>query len=64
MAGEKVFVGRKKELKHLRKVLKGRRGQAVLVVGQAGMGKTWLMNRMAEVVQNDPKLRCGCVHTK
>ncbi|MHC4693097.1 MAG: AAA family ATPase [Planctomycetota bacterium] len=49
MAEERIFVGRKKELEQFAKVLEDPKGQAVLVVGQAGMGKTWLVNKMAEV---------------
>lgn len=48
MAEEKIFVGRKAELEEFKKVLAEPGGQAVLVVGQAGMGKTWLINKMAE----------------
>ena len=36
MAVEKIFVGRNAELAQFEKVLEERRGQAVLVVGQAG----------------------------
>lgn len=61
MSGEKIFVGRKAELEQFRRVLEDPKGQAVLVVGQAGMGKTWLINKMAELAQNHPDLRCGHV---
>ncbi len=37
MADKKIFVGRKDELEQFGKVLKDPKGQAVLVVGQAGM---------------------------
>jgi len=57
----KIFVGRKAELKQFRKVLENPRGQAVLVVGQAGMGKTWLINKMAELAENHPNFKCGYV---
>lgn len=36
MAEKKIFVGRKTELKQFAKVLEDPRGQAVVVVGQAG----------------------------
>ncbi len=49
MAEQKIFVGRKDELEQFGKVLEDPKGQAVIVVGQAGMGKTWLVNKMAEV---------------
>jgi len=61
MAEERIFVGRKKELEQFGKVLEEPKGQAVIVVGQAGMGKTWLVNKMAEVAENHPDLKCGWV---
>jgi GTPase SAR1 family protein len=61
MAEERIFVGRKDELEQFRKVLEDPKGQAVLVVGQAGMGKTWLTYKMAEVAENHPDLKCGWV---
>ncbi len=61
MTEQKIFVGRKAELEKFIKVLEEPRGQAVLVVGQAGMGKTWLINKMADLAQNYPKLKCGWV---
>ena len=61
MAKEDIFVGRKAELEQFGKVLEDPKGQAVLVVGQSGMGKTWLVNRMAEVAENHPGLKCGWV---
>ena len=36
MSGGKIFVGRKAELEQFKKVLEDPKGQAVLVVGQAG----------------------------
>lgn len=61
MSEQKIFVGRKKELEQFGKVLEDPKGQAVLVVGQAGMGKTWLTHKMAEVAENHPDLKCGWV---
>jgi tetratricopeptide (TPR) repeat protein/energy-coupling factor transporter ATP-binding protein EcfA2 len=61
MAKERIFVGRQKELEQFKKVLEDPKGQAVLVVGQAGMGKTWLVNKMAELAENHPELKCGGV---
>jgi len=61
MAEKKIFVGRKAELEQFGKALEDPQGQAVLVVGQAGMGKTWLVNKMAEVAENHPDLKCGWV---
>ncbi len=39
-----IFVGRHKELDAFRRVLADPQGQAVLIVGQEGMGKTMLAN--------------------
>jgi KaiC/GvpD/RAD55 family RecA-like ATPase len=61
MADKKIFVGRKDELEQFGKVLEDPKGQAVFVVGQAGMGKTWLTHKMAEVAENHPDLKCGWV---
>ena len=61
MDADKIFVGRKAELEQFKEVLKDPKGQAVLVVGQAGMGKTWLVNKMAEIAENHPDLKCGWV---
>ena len=61
MSEQKIFVGRKKDLEEFARVLVQPEGQAVLVVGQVGMGKTWLINRMAEVAENHPQLKCGWV---
>jgi len=61
MAEGKIFVGRKAELEQFKEVLKNPKGQAVVVVGQAGMGKTWLVNQMVEIAENHPGLQCGWV---
>jgi len=61
MIADKIFVGRKAELEQFKKVLEYPQGQAVLVVGHQGMGKTWLVNKMAELAQNHPDLKCGYV---
>ena len=61
MTKEKIFVGRKQELEQFEQVVKDPQGQALLVVGQTGMGKTWLINRMAELAENHPQLKCGWV---
>lgn len=58
---DKIFFGRKAELEQFKKVLADPQGQAVLVVGQAGMGKTWLINKMASIAESHPELKCGWV---
>jgi ABC-type ATPase with predicted acetyltransferase domain len=61
MAEKRIFVGRGDELKQFAKVLERPLGEAVLVVGQRGMGKTWLITRMGEIAESHPKLSCGWV---
>ncbi len=61
MAKSEIFVGRKEELKEFAKVLEDPRGQAVIVVGNRGMGKTWLVNRIAKMASEHPTLKCGWV---
>jgi len=58
---KQVFVGRKDELEQFKGALENPQGQGILVVGQAGMGKTWLVNKMAQIAANHPKLKCGYV---
>ncbi len=43
-----IFVGRKAELKQLEKALQDPLGQGILVVGNRGMGKTWLIDECAK----------------
>ncbi len=61
MSEKQVFVGRKDELEQFKGALENPQGQGILVVGQAGMGKTWLVNKMAQIAANHPKLKCGYV---
>ena len=61
MAKFNTFVGRKTELDRFGKVLTGQRGQAIVVVGQAGMGKTWLVNRMANIAREHTDFKCGVI---
>jgi len=61
MSEKPIFVGRKEELEQFKKVLQDPQGQAILVVGQAGMGKTFLLNKMAEIAAKHLNLKCGCV---
>ena len=61
MTPEKIFVGRKAELEEFMKALERPAGEAVLVVGQAGMGKTMLVNKMARLAEKHPDLKCGWV---
>ena len=52
MSAEKIFVGRKTELEQFKEVLNNPKGQAVLIVGQAGMGKSWMIDKSAKFVEN------------
>ncbi len=61
MAEGRPFVGRKAELERFEEFLLDRAGQMAIVVGQAGMGKTWLVERMAAFAQEHSDLNCGCV---
>jgi hypothetical protein len=61
MADETVFVGREDELKQWAKVLASTKGCAVLVVGEEGMGKTLLLNRMVSFALKRSELTCGAV---
>lgn len=58
---QRPFVGRRDELRRFDEVLTSPEGQAVVVVGQAGMGKTMLVNRMARCALDHPNLKCGFV---
>ena len=58
---DRPFVGRKDELRGFGEILAAPEGQAVVVVGQAGMGKTMLVNRMARLALDHPNLKCGAV---
>jgi tetratricopeptide (TPR) repeat protein len=61
MPEDRLFVGRQAELAQWDRVLADPRGQAVLVLGQQGMGKTWLIDRMAKRAAEHPDYRCGAV---
>lgn len=61
MSWDQLFVGRKNELEQFKKVLQDPKGQVILVVGQAGMGKTYLLNKMAQIAEEYSNLKCGCV---
>lgn len=56
------FVGRESELERFLDVLAEPFGRAILVVGQPMMGKTVLINRMAEIAEHCRDLACGVVH--
>jgi tetratricopeptide (TPR) repeat protein len=61
MDEQRTFVGRQAELNRFREILEDPRGQAIVVVGQAGMGKTWLLDRMTYLATHHPSLKCGWV---
>ena len=55
------FIGREDEIQEFKKVLKDPAGRVILVTGQALMGKTFLLNRMARVAEAHPYFRCTCL---
>ncbi len=55
------FVGRTDELRRFKEVLESPHGQGVVVLGQQGMGKTLLVNRMANAAAKHPSLQCDTV---
>ena len=61
MSSDRIFVGREEELKAFREVLRAPQGQAVLITGPQGMGKTLLANRMADSATKHPDLVCDYV---
>ncbi len=61
IAKDRIFVGRTKEIEQFKKVLEDQQGQAVLVVGNRGMGKTWLLDKMMKIASSHPTLKCGCM---
>ncbi len=61
MPTKSIFVGRHAEIEQWKDVLSSPEGRAVLVVGQEGMGKTFLLDKMGELAVHHPDLRCGCV---
>jgi len=56
----RTFVGREQELDQWSKLLAGTSdaGQAVVVVGKYGMGKTWLLDQMVRRAQDNKSLQC------
>jgi tetratricopeptide (TPR) repeat protein len=61
MDEQRIFVGRQAELDRFREILEDPRGQAIVVVGQTGMGKTWLIDRMAQLATQHPTIKCAWV---
>jgi len=61
MDEQRIFVGRKAELDRFKQVLEDPCGQAIVVVGPPGMGKSWLIDRMTQRAGMHPDLKCGYV---
>ena len=57
---DRTFVGRKQELDQWSKLLActADTGQAVVVVGKYGMGKTWLLDQMVKQAQESKIIQC------
>ncbi len=58
---DKPFVGREDELERWKQVLADPAGQAVLVSGPAGFGKSTLLQRMAAIAETHPDMNCAHV---
>ena len=63
MLPKNIFAGRKQELDQWSKLLvdSATVGQAVVVVGKYGMGKTWLLDQMIRKALENESLRCYSV---
>jgi len=61
MGKNEGFFGREKEIGRWLEVLEEPKGEAVIVVGQMGMGKTMLVNKMARIAEEHCDFKCGCV---
>lgn len=61
MPTDRHFVGRNTELALFRQLIEDPTGKALLIVGQQGMGKSFLARRMLELAEAHPTLRCGTV---
>ncbi len=61
MSHSPIFVGRRPELDRWNQVLADPAGQAVLVVGHPGMGKTFLVDQMAHMAREHPTHTGGAV---
>ena len=57
----KSMYGREGELEAWREALLDEYGQAMLVIGQQGMGKTMLLAEMVRMAFNSTQLRCGAM---
>lgn len=55
---KRIFVGRQQELKEFEEALRKPEGQAILVVGQAGMGKSWLIEEMVARAESGTLFQC------
>jgi tetratricopeptide (TPR) repeat protein len=56
-----LFIGRDMERQQFLEALEDPRGQAILIVGQEGMGKTALAQRMVGWARKHPRLRCSAI---
>ncbi len=61
MNSKRLFVGRRDELERFDEVLAREDGEAIVVVGHQGMGKTMLVDQMADRARHASDLECGAV---
>ena len=52
-----MFVGRSNEIKLFSEIIERPEGQAIMVIGHSGMGKTSLLGKLSTVSENIPKLQ-------
>lgn len=57
-----MFVGRDNEIKAFVESISQPHGQAILICGHSGMGKTSLLSKLAEVCETTTDLECNHVH--
>jgi tetratricopeptide (TPR) repeat protein len=60
-ASYSYFVGRHAELRQWDEILRDPLGQAILIIGPPGIGKSSLLDKMFEIAEGHPDVTCGAV---